>query len=651
MRHFRRVQLITVVLCLLPPIASAGEELLHPLFQDHAVLQRDRPVRIWGATAPGAEVVIELAATRTTTRAAADGTWHALLPQLAAGGPHELTVHSSTGETRTLRDVLIGDVWLCSGQSNMEMPVRRVTNWEVEISESANDRIRLLTVQQASSPVALRTFASPVAWRAAAPDTVAGFSAACYFLGRDLHKATGVPQGLIHSSWGGSIIQTWISAAGLHELGNYDEGMRLLELYAAEPEQAGARWLETLDAWFARNDPGAARWPALALDDADWSSMEPHGLWENAGIATLRNRDGVVWFRKTIQLTREQARDDATLSLGPIDDSDTTWINGVRVGATDGWNVQRDYAISRGVLRAGKNVIAVRVLDTGGGGGMWSEPGRKALRFASSPAVALDGAWRYRISGSLTQTGLPPHTPWLSAGGLTTLYNAMIAPLAGFGLRGVAWYQGEANVMEAGEYARLLPLLFKDWRAAFGADLPFLVVQLANFGPASSEPGDSQWAAVREVQRRAVDADGNAALAVAIDVGERYDIHPTNKQEIGRRLALAARRLVFKENVSAAGPTPTDARRVGDQIVVSFTNAGGGLIVYGAARPVGFELCDARAHCRFVDATVRQDQIVLDASGLPEAANVRYGWADSPICNLYNSNELPAVPFEIPVHP
>ena len=585
--------------------AANSAELLHPLFQDHAVLQRDRPAKIWGTTAPNAEITVSIAAAKATARAGANGYWQLSLPALKAGGPHELTVVSSAGATQTIHDVLIGDVWLCSGQSNMEMPVRRVMNSDTEIADSANNEIRLLTVQRASSAIPLSSLAQPVAWTAAAPGAIDEFAASCYFFGRDLHRANGVPQGLIHSSWGGSTIQAWISAPALRELHNYDEALELLDVYVQSPQKADVRWRAVMDTWWKEHDPAGrsvAALSAIRFDDSSWPALRPEGFWEKSAVPALHDFDGIVWFRKTVDLSAQQAGDDATLSLGPIDDADVTWVNGKRIGSMEGWDTQRVYAIRRGVLRAGKNVIAVGVLDSGGGGGMWGSAQQRSIRFKSGSSVALDGDWRYRISGSLAQTGVAPHAPWLQAVGTTTLYNGMIAPLAGYTLRGAAWYQGEANVMEAAEYARLLPALMKDWRNAFGADLPFLVVQLAGFGPAVDVPSDPAWAALREVQRRAVDADGNAALAVAIDIGER-----------------------------------------------DFSNAPGGLVVQGGNRPVGFELCDPKRHCRFVDATVQEDRVLLDATAVPDPAAVRYGWANSPICNLYNRTDLPAVPFEVPV--
>lgn len=473
--------------------SASARELLHPMFQDHAVLQRDRSVRIWGDADPGAEVVVAIAGAEVKTRAGVeDGRWEAMLPARPAGGPHELQVRSSTGAMRTVTDLLFGDVWLCSGQSNMEMPVRRSVNSDVEIERSANDRIRLLSVDRKSSSVARRDFITAVKWEMARPGTVDEFSAVCYFLGRDLQAATGVPQGLIHSSWGGSVVQAWISTGTLGELAGYENARRLLALHARSPQQAEQHWHAALHEWWSQHDPrhNGPDWRVLEFDDSSWLMTAANRIWEDDGHAEFNKFDGIAWYRYTVTLTREQAS-AATLVLGPIDDFDATWVNGVPVGVNGTWNLSREYQLARGVLKPGKNVIAVAVLDGGGGGGLWGDPKQRMLRLASGETVLLDGEWRYRPASPLAQTGIPPRAPWGDSQGMSTLYNAMIAPLAGYTLRGVAWYQGEANVSESAEYARLLPALFQDWRKVFGADLPFLVVQLADFGPPSTRPVDS----------------------------------------------------------------------------------------------------------------------------------------------------------------
>jgi sialate O-acetylesterase len=628
--------------------------LLHPLFADHAVLQRDKPIRVWGWTRAGADVDVTLGEARASAVADASGRWQASLPAMHAGGPYLLAAHSSAGETAAASDVLIGDVWLCSGQSNMEFTLRHATNADTEVANAADDNLRLLTVPDDTSATPLDSFRSPVRWSVSAPDSARDFSAVCYFTGRDLQGALGVPVGLIASSWGGTRIQAWISELGLSGMGDYAEALSLMDFHAASPEAAQRSWDNIVALWWRTHDPGSMApvpWSAPNFDDAAWPSMTPNSFWEEDGPPALSNFDGVVWFRTAIEVSAAQARQSATLELGPIDDVDSTWVNGARVGGFEGWNTPRIYSVPAGGLRPGRNVIAVGVLDVGGGGGMHGGPGSKALRFADGTSADLSGPWRYQISAPLSQTGAAPQTPWLGENGLAMLNNAMIAPLAPYGLRGAAWYQGEANVSEPAAYQRLLPAMMADWRRQFATpDLPFLIVQLANYGAVAAAPAESGWAGVREAQRLTAAGDANAGMAVTIDIGDPYDIHPTNKREVGRRLANVARVVAYRQpNVDAYGPTPLRARAVRRGVEVTFANTGDHVVVWGGSRPLAFELCDAARKCVYVDATVRGRSVVLDAARVRHPAFVRYCWADSPVCNMAGADGLPATPFELPV--
>lgn len=632
-------------------LAQAGSEpLLADVFQDHAVLQRNRPIAVWGRAEPNADLTVTLAGATVAARAGADGRWRAELPALSAGGPHELRV-TQAGRAQVLGDLLIGDVWLCSGQSNMEFGVRSATNADTELAAAADADLRLLLVGRSSLPAPAEKMAPGSVWRVAGPDSARDFSAACFLMGKQLRRSQNVPIGLIAASWGGSVIEDWLSEPALRRIGGLDGPLDILAVYARSPDEGRRVWAETSDRWWRDNDPGSAGptpWASPDYDDADWSTAAPEGFWEGSS-PELAMFDGVIWHRKTVRLTAAQAAGQATLTLGPVDDLDTTWINGRKIGGGEGWDRPRSYTVPAGVLREGRNLIAVGVLDTGGGGGLWGPAGDKTLTLADSSVVSLADPWRRRVSAPLGGLRNLPRTPWIGGSGVTTLSNGMIAPLDGYGLAGVAWYQGESNVGDPEGYRRLLTGMIADWRERFGdANLPFLAVQLANFGPAAATPTDSSWAALREVQREVVEADPDAGLAVAIDIGDRYDIHPTNKQEVGRRLALAARAVAYGETDVPASPSPRAAERSGTAVVVGFDRVGEGLIVYGASRPIGFELCGPEV-CRFVDARVEGDTVVLDAAAVPDATAVRFCWADSPVCNLYGDAGLPAVPFEIPI--
>jgi sialate O-acetylesterase len=347
-----------------------------------------------------------------------------------------------------------------------------------------------------------------------------------------------------------------------------------------------------------------------------------------------------------VTLSAQQAAQDAVLTLGEADEVDVSWVNGHAVGS--GYiGHDRVYRLPHGLLHAGDNEIVINVLDTYGEGGLTGPASKQALHLADGTSVPLKG-WQYRVVPE--QAGTPPLAPWLSAGGKTTLYNAMVAPLGHYGLRGAVWYQGESNTGDAETYAGLLRAYRNDLRAQFGKSLSLLIVQLAGYGPAPVQPGESGWAALREAQRKVAADDPLSGLAVAVDIGERSDIHPANKQELGIRLARVARHVTYGEALPPSGPVPRAVRREGDAIAVRFGDVSGGLVAYGAVGPVGFELCGrATASCHYATARIRGDEVLLQAPNTAEATRVRYGWADSPVVTLYDGAGLPAGPFEMPI--
>ena len=364
----------------------------------------------------------------------------------------------------------------------------------------------------------------------------------------------------------------------------------------------------------------------------------------------LAEFNGMLWYRTTLQLTAAQAKQSAVLAIGAADEIDETWVNGRAVGSAYGAGLLREYPLPRGLLHAGDNTIVINVLDTYKAGGLVGPAQTRALRLADGTSLPLDGQWQYRIVAP--ELGRPPSAPWQSAQGKSTLYNGMIAPIGRYGTRGIVWYQGESNTGDAADYARLLRIFRDDWRSRFGAATPVLIVQLAAYGPAPLQPGESGWATVREAQREVAADDARSGLAVTIDIGDRYDIHPANKQELGRRLARAARAIVYGETLPASGPVPVGAHRDGDAVVVEFRDVNGALVAYGARGPIGFELCAAPADsCRYAEATIDGDSVRLRAPDVPAPTRVRYGWADSPVVTLFDRAGLPAGPFEWPVAP
>jgi sialate O-acetylesterase len=631
--------------------ARADTPLLNALFADHAVLQRDKPINVWGAANPGDEVTVTLASINATARADARGHWELELAALPAGGPHTLTAKTAT-RTQSANDVLIGDVWLCSGQSNMEFTVRNALNAGAEVADSANDRIRSLTVTRDARVAPREDFAEPVAWKIAGPTTTQDFSAVCYYFVRELQKSVDVPQGMIHSSWGGTRIEAWMSAAALRANGGYQSALDVLGEFATNKPVAFWHWGELWQKWWLSQPvtQGNQPWSKGKTDTGRWAAAPAQlGQWETWGVPALTRYDGLVWFRTHVTLTAAQARQVAKISLGAVEHTDVTWVNGRAVGSSFSGN-DRVYDVPVKLLKSGDNLVVVNVHNFWGNGGLYGDANKRVLLLADGTRVPLQG-WEYQIAPS----GLNniPHAPWEALNGVNVLYNGMIAPLGKYGLRGVAWYQGEANgsLGDAGRYEALLGAMFADWRKQFDAPLPFLIVQLANWGAMASQPVESGWAKLRDAQRRAVTNDGNAGLAITIDIGNRDDIHPTDKQNVGKRLARAARHVVYGEKISAWGAQPKSAALSGESVVVTLGDFEGKLSVYNSKDPSAFELCGVAAgSCRYVRAQLSGDGKVTLESGLgAEPTRVRFCWADSPLCNLYDSAGLPVGPFEIEV--
>jgi sialate O-acetylesterase len=627
--------------------STTSGRLFDEMFQDHAVLQRDRPIPVWGRAQPNEEIAVELNGASVATRAGADGKWRVQLPAQSAGGPFALQVRGSSGAMQTVNDVLIGDVWLCSGQSNMEWQVRSSLNGMFETRMASNDTIRLLTVAKDTSLTPLEDFKTPVQWQPVSSDTVGEFSAVCYFFARELQKHVNVPMGLIHSSWGGSKIEPWMSAEALKAVGGFDERLEIVQLAHSQPRESVVRWGKLWENWWLSRVPNERPWDPKQR--GEWRQA-PATLkhWEQWGEPELAQFNGMVWFRAEVRLTTQQARQRATLKLGRVDDADVTWVNGRNVGSTAGPEVERAYELPKGVLKAGANTIVVNVLDVWAFGGMYGPSNTRVLQLEDGTEIELDGRWEYRIVPQ--HVGEPPRAPWESTAGLTIIGNAMIAPLGEYQMRGVLWYQGESNTGDGDRYDSLLKHWIADWRSRFGSDAAMLIVQLANYGQPPSEPVESGWAEVRDAQRRAVANDKRAGLAVTIDLGERSDIHPPNKQQVGARLARAARHVVYGEAITPSGPAPVRARRQGDAVVVEFTDIDGTLRAYSHDRPIGFELCGAQAKtCRYAQAEIQGSTVRLTAPASQTATRVRYCWADSPVCTLYDGANLPASPFELKI--
>ncbi|MGH7601070.1 MAG: sialate O-acetylesterase [bacterium] len=636
------------------PTATAQIK-LPAIFSDNMVLQRNAKIPIWGTGKPGQQIAVKIHQQSKTATADRDGKWRVDLAAMPTGGPYELTI--SGAETIRFKNVMIGEVWLCSGQSNMEMPLvstwATVNNFKAEVAAANYPDLRLFIVKRAKS-TKLRTDVESEGWKMCDSTSVKNFSATAYFFGRHLQQKLGVPVGLIQSAWGGTVVEAWTSSATLKTVPDMTGFVKLLAtspLDSIFDESAFAAkmaaWNRQLDEMELSPSETAPSWINPDFDDSAWSTMLLPNPWERAGLPAF---DGIMKFRKVIQLPESFNKQNLQLNLGPIDDADVTYFNGAQIGATSIYNQHRHYRVPADLLKAGKNVLAVRVLDTGGNGGLYGKPEALNLLKDSTQAFSLTGEWRYQLGADLQK--LPPRPALANTPNRpTVLYNAMIAPLVPFAMRGAIWYQGESNAGRAHQYRTLFPLLIKDWRARWGqGDFPFLFVQLANYQPVAKEPVDDSWAELREAQTMTLTLP-KTGMAVTIDIGDADDIHPGNKQDVGKRLALNARRLVYGENITYSGPIYKSMKIEGNHIRLFFDHAQDGLMSKGGDNLHGFAVAGADRKFIWAEAMIDGKTVVVSSSQIAKPVAVRYAWATNPVCNLYNRAGLPASPFRTDAWP
>ncbi len=610
------------------------------------ILQRDAPVVLWGRADDKERVQVFVDGVRAGIGEAKDGRFHVDIGANPAGGPHRIVVGGRNQVT--IDDVWFGDVWVAGGQSNMELNMERVTTRFPDAAADADfPLIREFKVPRQYDFDAPADDFESGEWKATTPESVLSSSAVAYYFARELHDRYDVPIGIISSNYGGSAAESWMSEQALAAFPHYLDIARryrdddYLQGLLDADEARIAAWHDGVDA----RDAGlkaSPPWSSPAVNDQPWARTKVPGLWGAAGLGDV---DGAVWYRHRVELPAEAAGQAAILHLGRIDDADTAWVNGTEVGSTSYMWPPRIYPIPPGVLMAGPNVIAVRVIDRGMEGGFIEEKEYKLT--VGDASYPLDGEWRYRVGTASAPQPEPALVTWRQPLGF---YNAMLAPLADVRIKGVIWYQGETNVGRAGEYAELFPSMVRDWRRLWRqGDVPFIFVQLANYLEARPEPGGSDWAALREAQRRALRVP-NTAMVVAIDIGEWNDIHPLDKKTVGERLALAARSLAYGEtDLVASGPMFRSLMKRGDRMIIEFDHVGAGLDVHGD-RLAGFALAGEDGRWVWAEADVRGDTVVVQSEAVDNPVRVRYAYADNPdTANLYNKDGLPAAPFEASV--
>jgi len=607
------------------------------LFSDGMVVQRNKEIPIWGFADANEKVEVHFNKQIVKTQADKNGKWMLKLNPEKAGGPFELII---IGKNKiTIKNVLVGEIWICSGQSNMEFQVSQTINAAKEIEDSNYPMIRHFGVAQDLSGKPKDDLKSGK-WEVSSQETVGNFTAVGYYFAKKLYAELKIPIGIINTSWGGTNVETWTSREAFQKSEDFKNMIAdvpvmnidsISKLYAKQMKERVEKIQGTPVSTENENS-----FKEFSFDDADWGEISVPSLWENQALGDL---DGVVWMRKTITLGAEDLKNKAIVSLAKIDDEDITYVNGIEIGKNTQYDLKRVYEIPANVLKEGKNTIAVRIVDNSGGGGIYGETADLKLTLGTKN-VPLEGKWKYKVIA--VKTSLSPNSyPSL-------LYNAMVNPLVPFAIQGVLWYQGEANVWRAQEYKKAFPLMIQDWRTKFKqGDFPFYFVQLSTFNEfnGNSKVG-SKWAELREAQSETLKVK-NTGMAVTTDIGNAKDIHPTNKQDVGLRLAAIALNNVYGKKQVYSGPTYRSQEIKGNKITLTFDNIGSGLTSSDNTENLkGFEIAGSDQVFHSAKAIIKDNKIIVSSDQVQNPVAVHYGWADDDTeINLFNKEKFPASPF------
>ncbi len=610
------------------------------LVSDSMILQREIKIKIWGWSNANEKVAVSFNNKKYHSTADANGNWSIVLPEMKAGGPYEM--HIDASNHILLKNILIGDVWLCSGQSNMvhQMSLHSI-RYANDIAKANYSEIRQFLVPSLSNLQKQQDDLPIGNWKSANPKDVLQFSAVAYFFAKTIYEKYHVPIGLINASVGGTPIEAWTSEEGLKEFPGIINTIEKNKDSVYVNSIIAKSSLNNSNEFLGK-DKGlteAVRWYDTSYIPKTWRRINIPGYWEDQGI---KNLDGVVWYRREIDLPTSLNGVAAKVFLGRIVDADFLYVNGKLIGNTTYQYPQRRYKIPEGVLKPGKNIFVIRVINNSGKGGF--VPDKPYSLITGDDTIDLKGYWQYKVG----EVFLPEHheSDFSAQNQPTALYNAMIAPLTNFSIKGILWYQGEANANRADEYAKLQPELINDWRNKWKqGNIPFLYVQLPGFMDMNYLPLESQWAELREAQLKSLSVP-NTGMAVAIDLGEWNDIHPDRKKEVGDRLALLAEKIAYGENIVCSGPIYQSSMIDNNKIIISFNNVGTGLIANDDEELSEFAIAGADKKFVWAHAKIEGDKVIVWGDEISNPMYVRYAWADDPVNpNLYNKEGLPASPF------
>ena len=631
---------ITVFIALLVSLVSFAQIKLPRLISDGMVLQRDTEIKLWGWASPNEKIQIDFNNKKYTATTSKKGEWTVIVPSQKAGGPYQMTLSASN--KIVLKDILFGDVWILSGQSNMELPMLRVKDkYTYEIARANNPNIRHFLVPDKYDFEKENTDVDAGEWKMATPENVLEFSAVGYFFANEIYTKYKVPIGLINSALGGSPAEAWISETAVKKFPEYAKEHqkfkdgKLITQIEENDKKVSKDWYELV----SKNDEGLKNnWKNPELDDSTWKQMQVPGYWDNEELGYLH---GVVWFRKEFNLSKIDGK-TAHIELGRIVDADSVFVNGNFVGTTSYQYPPRKYTFDTKFLKEGKNEIVVRVINNSGKGGFVTDKPYELV--VGNQTIDLKGIWKYKLGAKMEALPSQTFIRWKPVG----LYNAMIAPLTNYSMKGVLWYQGESSTKNPSEYGDLMETLITTWRAKWNqGDFPFLYVQLANFMNPNPEPTESNWAALRQQQKNTL-AVANTGMATIIDIGEWNDIHPLNKYDVGKRLALQAEKVAYGEkNIVASGPLFKSMKKEGSKLILSFSDIGSGLISKDGKPLQEFAVAGKDGKFVWANAKIEGDKVVVWSDAVANPEKVRYAWADNPDkANLFNKENLPASPFE-----
>ena len=639
----RRLKLHFTTILLFAVFSVFGQLKLPKLVSDGMVLQRNTEVKIWGWTAPNEKVQVHFSDEIYAATASETGEWEIKLSDLEAGGPHTMQIISN--DTVTLNNILIGDVWVCSGQSQMDIDMNRVSPlYEEEIRNAGNENIRYFAVPTAYDFNSPQKDLPSGKWESISQENILRVSAIAYFFADELWKTYKIPVGIIRSSLGGSPAEAWMSEDAIKEFPeHFQEAQKFKNSeYIRQIEETDRKNSASWYAELNQKDEGyknlKTTWHQAEFDDSDWNEMEIPGYWADAELGQV---NGVVWFRKTIEIPANLAGKPARLNMGRIVDADSVFVNEKFVGSVSYQYPPRRYQIPENVLVEGENTIVVRVVSNSGRGGF--VPDKPYELLIEDTKIDLKGKWRYRLGAGMEPAPEQTFVRWKPTG----LFNGMISPLTNYAIKGVVWYQGESNAERPDEYAGLFPAMIQNWREKWNrGNFPFLFVQLHNFMESYDYPTGSNWARTREAQTKALKLP-NTAMAVAIDLGEWNDIHPLNKKDVAKRLALAARKTAYHESdLVASGPAFQSMKIKGKKAILTFSNVGSGLVVKGSQKLKHFAISGENREFVWAKAKIKGDKVIVWSPKVRNPVAVRYAWADNPEgANLYNKDGLPAIPF------